>query len=265
MLLFFCLLWYTFFNTLKKVFAMINKNSSVSLYHQLMDILIEEIKEKLQPNEKMLSERAICKKYDVSRTTVRLALLELENMGYIYKRSGKGTFVAELRGHDKQNLMDNYSFTDQMREMGKVPKTQVLAFEVVSSYQDIAEQLGLTSGAKVYYLKRLRLADGIPMMVEISYIPVEIFEDLEESRISRKPLYEIFKEDYNEIIEIADEEFSAGLVSAKESKLLEVKEGSACLKLKRRAFNKGNKVIELTFSTAKSDQFVYKVRHLILS
>ena len=48
----------------------------------------------LNDDEKMLSEREICLKYDVSRTTVRAALNELEEMGYIFKRHGKGTFVS---------------------------------------------------------------------------------------------------------------------------------------------------------------------------
>ena len=244
---------------------MIDKNSAISLYHQLMDILIEEIKEKLKPNEKMLSERAICEKYDVSRTTVRLAFQELENRGYIYRRAGKGTFVAELLNYNKQNLMENYSFTEQMRAIGKTPKTKVLAFEMVNSYQDIAKKLGLLPGDPVYYLKRLRLADDIPMMVETSYIPAKDFAGLNEVLISRKPLYEVLREDYRVNIGIVDEEFSAGLVDAKEAKLLDIDEKSACLRLKRTTLGKNNKVIELTFSTARSDQFIYKARHSVHS
>ena len=107
---------------------MIEKNSATPFYNQLVDILLEEIDTKLKPNDKMMSEREICTKYDVSRTTVRQALSELENMGYIYKRPGKGTFVATLN-RDKENLMDFYSFTEQMRQQGKVPSTQILSFE----------------------------------------------------------------------------------------------------------------------------------------
>jgi len=239
---------------------MINKNSAIPLYDQLINILIDEIKEELNPNEKMLSERAICKKYDVSRTTTRLALQELENMGHIYRRPGKGTFVAELN-HKKQNLMDNYSFTDQMHELGRNPKTKVISFETVNANRYIAGRMGLDLGENVYRLERLRLADGIPMMFETSYVPVNGFPKLTEDHISKKPLYEIFREDYNESIKIADEEFSAGLVNANEAKLLKLKEGDPCLKLKRTSYNKRNKVIELTLSTARSDQFVYKTRH----
>ncbi|MER2133009.1 MAG: winged helix-turn-helix domain-containing protein, partial [Carnobacterium inhibens] len=65
---------------------MINKNSATPLYTQLVEILIENITQKMKPTDKMMSEREICQAFDVSRTTVRLALAELENLGYIYKR-----------------------------------------------------------------------------------------------------------------------------------------------------------------------------------
>ncbi|MGX7419380.1 GntR family transcriptional regulator [Carnobacterium gallinarum] len=243
-----------------KEIAQINKASSVPLYDQLVDILVGMIKNELKPNDKMLSERVICQTYDVSRTTVRLALSELENMGWIYKRHGKGTFVAAL-SQGKQNLLDNYSFTDQMREMGRTPQTKVLLFEIVQSNQYVSEEMGIDLGEAIYRLKRLRLADETPMMVEISYIPVELFKNLEEERIATKPLYEIFQDDYNQVVRVADEEFSASLVTDKEAELLDVEKNSACLRLKRTSYNKANKVIEFTLSTARSDQFVYKVRH----
>jgi len=239
---------------------MLEKESPISLYNQLINILVSDIKNNLKPHSKMLSEREICMKYDISRTTVRQALQELENIGYIYKVSGKGTFVSSTE-HMKKNLIDNYSFTEQMIAIKKVPKTQVLSFEIVESYQEIAAQMNILPGDAVYYLKRLRLADDIPMMIEISYLPVKLFHGLEEELISSKPLYDIFKEDYNEDISFADEEFVAGLINPKIAKTLNVQPNSPCLNLKRTTFNKRNQVLELTFSTARSDQFIYKIRH----
>jgi len=239
---------------------MLEKDSPISLYNQLINILVDDIKNNLKPNSKMLSEREICMKYEISRTTVRQALQELENIGYIYKVSGKGTFVSNIE-NIKKNLIDSYSFTEQMRAIGKKPKTEVLSFEIVESYREIAEQMNIFPGDEVYYLKRLRLADGVPMMIEISYLPVKLFRSLEKELIATKPLYDIFKEDYNEDISFADEEFFAGLVNPKLAKTLNVQTNSPCLNLKRTTFNKKNQVLELTFSTARSDQFVYKIRH----
>ena len=74
---------------------MIDKSSRLPLYYQLMDIIIEMIeRENLKENDKLPSERELCKEYNVSRSTVRQAIQELEKEGYIYRMHGKGTFVS---------------------------------------------------------------------------------------------------------------------------------------------------------------------------
>lgn len=240
---------------------MINRNDKRPIYYQLVEILRSKIENEMTPNDKMLSERGICEQYGVSRTTVRLAMAELEHMGYIYKRHGKGTFVAALN-KNSQNLMDSYSFTDHMKEQGKNPSTKVLSFETLESTNYFAENLGISPGEKMIKITRLRLAGELPMMLERTYLPMKSFSGLTEDMVTKKPLYEIFRENYSEIIKVADEEFSAGLLSDREAQLLEVPVDSACLKLLRTTYNNDNRVIEFTLSVARSDKFVYKVRHL---
>ena len=168
----------------------------------------------MEPNDRMLSERRICDEYGVSRTTVRLAMADLEHMGYIYKRHGKGTFVAALN-QNSQNLMDSYSFTDHMKAQGKNPSTKVLSFEILESTKYFAEKVRYKLRKKIIKIMRLRLADNIPMMLERTYLPMREFAGLTQEKVITKPLYEIFREDYGEIIKVADEEFSAGIVSDK--------------------------------------------------
>lgn len=240
---------------------MINRNDKRPIYDQLVEILRNKIENEMEPNDRMLSERKICDEYGVSRTTVRLAMADLEHMGYIYKRHGKGTFVAALN-QNSQNLMDSYSFTDHMKAQGKNPSTKVLSFEIVESTKYFSEKLGINPGERIIKIMRLRLADNIPMMLERTYLPMREFAGLTQEKVIQKPLYEIFREDYGEIIKVADEEFSAGIVSDKEAELLEVPIDSACLKLLRTTYNDNNIVIEFTLSVARSDKFVYKIRHL---
>ncbi|MGL5348185.1 MAG: GntR family transcriptional regulator [Peptostreptococcaceae bacterium] len=240
---------------------MINRNDKRPIYDQLVEILRQKIENEMTPNEKMLSERGICDQYGVSRTTVRLAMAELEHMGYIYKRHGKGTFVAAIN-KNSQNLMDSYSFTDHMKQLNKEPSTKVLSFEVVESTNYFAENLGITPGEKMIKIRRLRLADGLPMMLERTYLPMREFTGLTEEEVAENPLYEIFRDKYGEVIKVADEEFSASILSEEEANLLEVPLDSACLKLLRTTYNDDNRVIEFTLSVARSDKFVYKIRHI---
>src|SRR5699024_8589229 len=109
-----------------------------SLYYQLVDVLKERIETQMTPHDKLLSERELCQHYGVSRTTVRLALQELETQGYIYRRHGKGTYVSDL-SDKSSDLAGAYSFTEEMRELGRVPNTVILEFKQMEANKKVAK------------------------------------------------------------------------------------------------------------------------------
>ena len=63
---------------------MLDSKNKVPLYFQLVNNLLDQIDTDMGPNEKLPTEKEICELYSVSRTTVRLAMSELEKRGYIY-------------------------------------------------------------------------------------------------------------------------------------------------------------------------------------
>lgn len=234
------------------------------LYDKLAEILKEQIETELEPNNMLPSERELSHKYGLSRTTVRLTLQELEKIGYIYRQHGKGTFVSNLRSQ-ATNLGESYSFTDHMKALGKEPKTVILEFVVKEANKYFAENLGIKAGDKLIKIKRLRLADGRPMMLERSYLPYCKFMSLARADLEKKALYKIFSEDCHETIKMADEEFYASIVSEEDAKLLQVQADAPVLQLLRTTYNVDNKVIEYTISVARADRFRYKIRHNRLS
>lgn len=231
------------------------------LYDQLLDLLKHKIEEEMAPNDKLPSERELSQQYGLSRTTIRSTLEELEKLGYIYRRHGQGTFVSNLRGAG-ESIETAYSFTEQMQALGKVPRTQILAFETIESNKQIAEAMNLPLGTKVYRLLRLRLADEQPMMLEESYLPQANFMGLTLESLQQRPLYELFSEEYHEVIKLAEETFSASLSDQAEATLLALPTGGAVLRLVRHTYNMKNQIIEYTRSVARADQFHYKVRHI---
>lgn len=236
------------------------KKRKQPLYDQLVDILKEQIETELEPNSMLPSERELSKKYGLSRTTVRLAFQELEKIGYIYRLHGKGTFVSNLMGQ-ATNLDEAYSFSDHMKALGKEPKTVILEYAIVEANKYFAENLETKLGSKMIKIKRLRLADGQPMMLERSYLPHHKFLALTKEALEKKPLYKIFSEDFAETVKIADEEFFASIVSEGDARLLKVQAGAPSLRLLRTTYNVDNEVIEYTMSVARADRFRYKVRH----
>src|SRR6056297_1742906 len=118
----------------------IDKESPLSLYYQLKQIIIDMIENReLKENDKLLTEKELCQKYEISRVTVRQALKELENEDYIYKIQGKGTFVSPKKF--QQQLLKFYSFTDEMKKLGKTPTSKVLKFDITVPNKKLQELL----------------------------------------------------------------------------------------------------------------------------
>ncbi|MET3193548.1 GntR family transcriptional regulator [Bacillus sp. OAE603] len=236
---------------------MVEKDSRLPLYYQLMDILLEKIESgELVENDQLPSERELCDSYRVSRTTVRQTMQELEKQGFIYKVHGKGTYVSP-RTHN-QSLVKFYSFTEEMKKVGKLPTTQVVSFEKVFCDIKIAKVMDLPVEEEVFKIVRLRLADQDPMLYETSYVPVKDFKNLSSQELEMTPMYEIFRSQYNVKISRALESFMAVSANNVESDMLNINEGAPCLMLKRITYDQ-SKVIEYTISIARGDKFTYTV------
>ncbi|MBM7624589.1 GntR family transcriptional regulator [Sporohalobacter salinus] len=235
----------------------IDKNSRIPLYYQLMDIIIEKIEsDKLQPDDKLPSERNLCEKYDISRATVRQAIQELEKEGYIYKQHGKGTFVSPEKF--KQDLLEFYSFTEEMKKIGKEPTSKVIEFKKINSNKKLARKMDLDIGVKLYQFTRLRLADGEPMMLETSYLPYDRFPGITKEDLENNAMYDIFMNRFNVSFSQAEEIFQPVAAKQEEAEHLNIDPGIPSMRLKRITYE-NNEVIEYTVGIARGDKFKYHV------
>jgi GntR family transcriptional regulator len=235
----------------------IDKNSRIPLYSQLFDILAADIEKNLKENDQIPSERDICEKYDVSRSTVRQTMAELEKEGYINKIHGKGTFVTPKRVN--QDLIKFYSFTEEMKKIGKNPTSKVLEFQILEPDSNISKKLQVNEDELLYKFIRVRLADDTPMMLETTYIPYNRFPGLTKEHLSREALYDILQNRFNTNISMAEETFTPILANEEEAKLLNMPVNIPSLKIERFTFE-DNSLIEYTISIARGDKFKYRVK-----
>src|SRR6056297_1517898 len=236
----------------------IDKESPLSLYYQLKQIIIDKIENReLTENDKLPTEKELCDRYNISRATVRQALKELENDDYIYKIQGKGTFVSPKRY--QQDLLKFYSFTDEMKKLSKTPTSKVLEFDITPPNKKIAKTLSINQNDKVYRFTRLRLADDEPMMLETTYIPYDLFEGITKEDLENRPLYTILIEEFNTSFSKAEEIFRPTLMEHDESEKLNYIEGGPAILLERITYNSDEKIIEYTKSVARGDKFKYHV------
>lgn len=238
----------------------ISKDQPLALYYQLKQLLTEKIENReFNENEKLPTEKELCEKYNISRATVRQALKELENEDYIYKIQGKGTFVSPKKF--QQDLLQFYSFTEEMKKIGKTPSSEVLDFKIGGIEDEkVKETLDLEYEEKIYVFTRLRLADGEPMMVETTYMPYELFGGITPEELEKRPLYNIMMEDYDISFSRAEEIFRPTLLREDEAAKLDFIERGPAILLERITYNEEEKVVEYTKSVARGDKFEYHVK-----
>lgn len=234
----------------------LDKNLDEPLYQQLFDLMRSEIEDRLDEGDQLESEREICAKYQVSRTTVRQALEKLENEGYIEKIHGKGNFVAHRL--ISQDLARFYSFSEEMRKLGKVPSSRLTSFEIVEAEENLSHSLGIAEHELAFKLIRVRFADDTPMMYESTFLPFERFEGLKPESLSTRSLYDVLREDFAVHISNGEEVLRPILINRVESMYLDVPVGSPGLKITRTT-REGGRVIEYTRSIARGDKFQYRV------
>ncbi len=237
---------------------MLDEKSPLSLYYQIKNIIIANIENKNWENgSKIPTERELCETYNVSRITVRQALKELENEGYLYRKQGRGTFVTERKF--VQRLSQFYSFSEEIQKMGAAPSTKIISFEIVQADQRVADKLLLPCGDKVFAIKRLRLADGEPFAVEISYIVYKYTKPLTEESVAQLGLYEALKRKCALEPNEATETFEAVFVSSQEAEYLHVNKRAPALRLERVTSAQGN-IVEYCVSIIRGDKYKYTVQ-----
>ncbi|MGG4167827.1 GntR family transcriptional regulator [Rossellomorea vietnamensis] len=236
---------------------MVNKNSPLPLYYQLEEHLNHLIQsEELKPGDALPSERELAESFKISRMTVRQAITNLVNKNVLYREKGRGTFVSHRK--IEQSLQGLTSFSEDMKSRGLEPGNKLLHFEISPATEDIRELLSLEEEELVYTTKRIRLANGEPMALETSYIPVKLLPGLNQE-ILEKSLYHYIERELNLRISHATQSVEAALVTEAVTKHLKVKSGEPVLFIQRDSFLEDGTPFELVRSVYRADKYKFKI------
>ncbi|HZG74165.1 MAG TPA: GntR family transcriptional regulator [Chondromyces sp.] len=237
---------------------MIDKNSPVPIYYQLQEQIKQSIeKGDLKPGDVLASEREYAEKYQVSRMTIRQALTKLVDEGYLYRQKGKGTFVAERK--IEQPLQGLTSFTEDMKSRGLNPASKLLNFEIIPANSSIAKHLSIQENGSVFEIKRIRLADDIPMALETTYTPANLAKGLTEEIVLHQSFYEYLEVQLKLKIAKADQVIESSLTDQLEAAYLNVKKGSPVMLIERTTYLEDGTPVEFVKSLYRADRYKFKI------
>lgn len=170
----------------------LDENNAIPLYLQLKNTIKGLIDSgEIQVGQKIPSEYELCDSYNISRITVRGALSELEEEGYLVKKQGKGTFASKPKLF--RPLQDSVGFTESCKAAGMESSSVVLYRDVLPLNDELQNDLKLEDNDKLVYIQRLRLANGEPLMVENNYYSFNQFGFLMNEPLTGS-LYELLAE-----------------------------------------------------------------------
>jgi len=188
-------------------------------YYLLKKELIDRIdREEFKQDEPIPSERELMSQFDVSRITVRRAINELVNEGYLYTIQGKGTYIKN--GRYSQNLLSLTSCTQDIIKMGMKPSRRIIASGIEMAEKKRQHLLHLSEGEKVYFLERVYFADDEPINLTKTWLPYRLVRGIEKFDFSEASLYEVLQNDYHIELTSADRSIEAVLSDEETARLL---------------------------------------------
>jgi GntR family transcriptional regulator len=222
---------------------------SSPLYLQLARKLGLAIRDgRYQADEALPSERLLSETLDVSRVTARKAIDQLVEQGLIVRRRGSGNYIAP---RIEQPLSRLTSFSEELQQRGYTPSSRWLKRTLTAAVADEQLSLGLSPGARVARLERLRLADDVVMAYEVSVLPESVLPRPEAVKGS---LYEYLTGEGHAPAR-ALQHIRALNAPLRLAEQLGVPVGQAVLFITRIGYLESGQAVELTHSYCRSDYY----------
>jgi len=231
------------------------RKSPIPLYLQIDRALLERIESgELPPMAQLPSESELAEEFVVSRMTARKAVDLLASRGLIFRRPGKGTFVAGQK--ITHQFSTKVSFSAAMDALGLSHATRVLDARTIPAPQSVAEALSLPAGAGVVKIRRLRVVADKPAALHTAYLPERFAALLDEDL--RGSLTDLMRH-LGAVVEDARDWVEAVVAARDDADLLNVPPGSPLVQVQGIGFTSLRDPVRYTAALYRADRFRFSV------
>jgi GntR family transcriptional regulator len=199
--------------------------------------------------ERLPSETELAARYGVARMTVRQAVGALASEGAVVRRQGLGTFAADRR--PTKNAEPLLSFSQEMRRQGHQVQTKLIAATVEQPPSAAREALRLGQSAAAVTVRRVRLVDACPIVVQHSWLPYARFAGLDANPLMDGSLCAMIEAQYGVRIVRTKQVFAAGAADESDASALELRPDEPVLRIARTAYDSSNLAVEYAMSAMR--------------
>ena len=231
------------------------------VYYQIKQTIKNWIINKdFNPGEKIPSENELAEKFKVSRLTVRQAISQLVQEGFLISKRGEGTFVTNNESLISSFSLEFTGFMDDLFYQISKSKTKSVKINRMTVPKLVKEKLGLEDGHEVVQIKRVRFLEDKSFAYTINYLPIEIGSKINEKDLFKKPLLQILEQDFGIQFNEALQTIEASFADKEVAEQLGITSGSPILFVERIMYTKKRRPVELVQSSYRGDLYKYIVR-----
>ena len=213
---------------------------------------VRDLMESLEVGQPIPAERQLATDLGVSRLTLRAALDELVRDGYLDRRHGSGTYVTEPKIAQPLTLT---SFSEDMRRRGMTAGSRTLELITTLAGARLAHRLGVSPETRVIRVKRLRLADSIPMAMEVLHVPEALVPGLTRADFEDHSFYELLAQRYGITIASGTQAIEPTVTSEEESEVLGVPLHTPAFLFERTTESESGRIVEFVRSIYRGDRY----------
>ena len=233
---------------------MLNPRSPIPLYHQLADILLERIRSGVySPGQMIPSETGLAKEYSIGRPTVRQAMDTLVQKGLIQRKRGAGTFVKHPA--PQVDLFSLAGTSQAFLTKGIPIETKLLCPMAQKTIPHDPENP--FSNQNAFFLSRLTLTQGVPVLIEDIYLDRELFMGIDKIDLENKSLAQVVSDIYYLVPENGSQQFKVETLDSQKAGWLKFTPSEPVLTVRRKLNfpNAPNAIFSVLF--CRTDVFAF--------
>lgn len=239
----------------------LSKSDPAPLHYQLKNLLRDIIKNgEWAAGDLFPTDKELMQKYDLSSTTVRRALSELVQEGWLVRKPGKGTFIR--REAVEESLGRLTGFFEEMIRQGLKPSAEILqAAPVNITPKELAKhpRLSVFEQKELFLITKIQKIEQTPIVYLMCYWPYAYGKKIAEFDLTKEGTYQVADRELKLVLTRAEQTIAAGTANREIAHLLGVKPGFPVLIMERVTYA-GDEPVEYSYNIYRSDQYKFNVQ-----